>query len=81
MGDATALGAAVTATTTAAIGMLSRGGPYRCMRRRADMAAANAGIAAVVSDGVAAAIIEAACGTTAAGKLPIQQSTEPGHTR
>ena len=60
MGGAFAVGAVVIAITTAAIGMLSRGGLYRCMRHPADMAGANAGIAAVVSDGVVAEITVAA---------------------
>lgn len=60
MGGAIAVGVVAIATTTAAIGMLFRGGPYHCMPHLADMAAANAGIAAVVSDGAVAETTEAA---------------------
>ena len=60
MGGAIAVGVAAIATTIAAIGMQFRGGLYRCMRHRADMAGASAGIAAVVSDGVVAETTEAA---------------------
>jgi hypothetical protein len=54
MGGAFVVGAVVTATTTAVIGMLPHGGLYHCMPPLADLAGANAGIAAVVSDGVVA---------------------------
>jgi hypothetical protein len=51
------------------------------MLHLADMADANAGIAAVVSDGVAAGITAVAWCTTAAGKLPIYHDIEPGHAQ
>ena len=59
MGGAFVVGAVVTATTTAVIGMPPHGGLYHCMPLLAGLAGANAGIDAVVSDGVVA-------GTTAA---------------
>lgn len=55
-----AAGAVVIAITTAVIGMLPHGGPYHCMPPLADLAGANAGIAAVVSDGVVAETTAAA---------------------
>lgn len=60
MGGAIAVGAAVIATITAVIGMLPHGGLYHCMPPLADLAGANAGIAAVVSDGVVAETTAAA---------------------
>lgn len=60
MGGAFADGAVVIAITTAAIGMLPHGGLYHCMPHLADLAGANAGIAAVVSDGVVAGTTVAA---------------------
>ncbi len=60
MGGAFAVGAAVTATTVAAIGMLPHGGLYHCMPHLADMAGAIAGVDSVVTDGVVAEITAAA---------------------
>jgi len=60
MGGAFVVGAVVTATTTAVIGMLPHGGLYHCMPPLADLAGANAGVAAVVSDGVVAETTAAA---------------------
>ena len=79
MGGAIVVGAVFIAITMAVTGMLPHGGLYHCMPPLADMAGANAGIAAVVPDGVAAEITVVAWCTTAAGELPIHHSIEPGH--